>query len=111
MVAARATECDQWRAGPTVARVTNARGLEEAGLLLRPAVDGDVERWWQLLRDPEQQRYGAPAFVTLPTGPEGLAERVERSAAAWADGSPATLVVADAHARYKSNADGQNSQV
>ncbi len=64
----------------------------EAGLLLRPAVATDATRWLELLRDPDQQRYGAPAFVPVPTDEGELEERIAGSATAWAEGKPGTLV-------------------
>ena len=70
----------------------------EAGLplRLRPAVDTDAGRWLELLRDPDQRRYGSPAFVPVPAHVDELGEHVEKSRTAWAERVPGTLVVTDA---------------
>ena len=72
--------------------MTNGTGIVEAGLLLRPAVAEDAERWLELLKDPDYQAYAAPSFVPLATDSGELAERIAGSAAAWAEGRPGTLV-------------------
>ena len=64
-------------------------------MLLRPAVAGDAQRWLEMLRDADSQRYGAPFFVPLPTDAAGLGDRLAASATAWADGTPGPLVVVD----------------
>lgn len=66
------------------------------GVLLRPAREGDVSRWLEMMRDPEYVQYAAPAFVTLPTDPAGLAESITSSQTSWADGTPGTLVAVPA---------------
>ncbi len=65
-------------------------------LRLRPAVDADAGRWLELLRDPDQRRYGSPAFIPVPDDVGELTERVERSRTTWAERVPGTLVVTDA---------------
>ena len=79
---------------PSVSRVADEDGIAEAGLLLRPALAGDSERWLEMIRDPDYQTYGAPAFVPLATNAAELAPSLTSSATAWADGTPGTLVVA-----------------
>lgn len=72
-------------------------GIDEGlPVRLRPARESDRTRWLETLRDPEQLRFGSPAFVPVPTVVGDLTERLERSRSAWVDRSPATLVVADA---------------
>jgi len=64
----------------------------EAGLLLRPAVAEDAERWLEMLGNLDYQRYAAPSFVPLPADIGDLADRIAASSTAWAEGKPGTLV-------------------
>jgi len=68
------------------------------GVVLRPAVAGDAERWLEMLHDPDHLRFASPAFVTLPAEVDALAERVATSATTWSGGGPGTLVVVAAEA-------------
>lgn len=71
-------------------------GIDDGlGFRLRPAVDADAERWLAMLQDPEQRRFGSPAFVPVPTEVAGVAESLERSRTAWVERAPGTLVVTD----------------
>jgi RimJ/RimL family protein N-acetyltransferase len=81
------------RARPTVFGVTTPQGIEGEGVLLRPAVADDAQRWLELLQDADSRRYGAPFFVPLPAGTAVLGERITGSATAWAEGGPGPLVV------------------
>ncbi|MGH3348099.1 MAG: GNAT family N-acetyltransferase [Nocardioides sp.] len=72
-------------------------GIDDgSGVLLRPARDGDAERWLELLHDPDHLTYASPAFVTLPTDTAGLAEHISKSQSSWEERAPGTLVVAPA---------------
>jgi RimJ/RimL family protein N-acetyltransferase len=63
------------------------------GIRLRPLRDDDGERLLEMLHDPDQLRWGAPAFVGVPTDVAALAERIAESPQAWADGRPGTLAI------------------
>ena len=63
------------------------------GLLLRVPEAGDRERWLELVHDPEQRRFGTPAFVVLPTSVEELDARFAEAAERFADGAPTTLSI------------------
>jgi RimJ/RimL family protein N-acetyltransferase len=65
-------------------------------LLLRAPVRDDRERWFELLHDPEQLRFGMPAFVPLPESASDLDARVEDAGERFADTQPGTLVVGTA---------------
>ena len=67
----------------------------ESGLLLRPAVAADAQRWLEMLRDPDHRAYGTPSFVPVPTTTDDLAERIAGSARAWGERTPSTLVAVD----------------
>lgn len=76
-------------------------GIDEGlPLRLRPAVDADAPRWVEMLRDPDQRRYGSPAFVPVPQDVGDVAETLERSRTSWAARTPGTLVVTDASDRF-----------
>ena len=62
------------------------------GIVLRPPSHADARRWFELFRDPEELRFGLPAFVTLPAIVEELIQSAQES---WQAGEPATLVAAD----------------
>jgi RimJ/RimL family protein N-acetyltransferase len=66
------------------------------GLALRAPVAADRERWLELLHEPEQLRFGAPAFVSLPVTVEELDERVAAAAEQFAAGEPTTLAIVEA---------------
>ena len=75
--------------------MTTGAGIDDgSGVLLRPAEPSDAERWLEMIRDSECQKYGSPAFVDVPTDVAGLADRIESSRTAWAEGSPGTFIVA-----------------
>lgn len=42
------------------------------GLALRALLPGDRERLFELTQDPEQRRFGSPAFVVVPASVEDL---------------------------------------
>lgn len=66
------------------------------GIRLRPVHDADAERVLEMLHDPDQLRWGSPAFVEVPTDVAALAQRIQESREAWAERRPGTLaVVAD----------------
>src|SRR5690349_12380656 len=48
-----------------------------------------------MLHDPDQLRWGAPAFVPVPEGVADLTERIAASPQAWADRLPGTLAITD----------------
>lgn len=77
-----------------------ARGAidDGSGVVLRPAREGDAERWLEMLRDPDYVTFATPAFVQLATDPAGLTEHVERSVVAWQEQAPGTLVAVAAEA-------------
>ncbi|ROR90193.1 GNAT family N-acetyltransferase [Nocardioides aurantiacus] len=64
------------------------------GLVLRPAHHDDLQRWFELYEDPDEQRYGTPTFVVLPTSVQQLEPRVEESRLHFDDRVPGRLVVA-----------------
>lgn len=71
-------------------------GIDEGtGIRLRPLHDGDAARLLEMLHDPDQRRWGAPAFVPLPEDVAGLADQIAGSAATWADRQPGTLAITD----------------
>jgi RimJ/RimL family protein N-acetyltransferase len=63
------------------------------GILLRLPLPGDRERWLELVHDPEQRRFGTPAFVTLPTTVEDLDARFAAAAEHFAASEPTTLSI------------------
>jgi RimJ/RimL family protein N-acetyltransferase len=64
------------------------------GLVLRPAQEGDRERWFELFHDPLELRFGLPAFAPVPQTLTELDERMVRTAEAFAAQEPGSLVVA-----------------
>lgn len=68
------------------------------GLVLRPPAVGDLDRWFDLYRDPEELRFGTPSVVVLPTSVQQLEPRVEEGRRHFDDLVPGRLVVADAAA-------------
>ncbi len=66
------------------------------GLVLRPALLGDLDRWFDLYRDPDELRFGTPTVVVLPTTPRQLEPRVAESRLHFDDLVPGRLVVAGA---------------
>lgn len=65
------------------------------GIRLRPLHDDDAPRLLEMLLDPDQRRWGAPAFVPVPADVGELAERIAASPQAWADRQPGTLAITD----------------
>ena len=76
--------------------VRPAPAITGDGLLLRLPARGDRERWLELVHDPEQRRFGTPAFVTLPTTVDQLDARFAEAAEHFADGRPTTLAIVPA---------------
>ena len=72
--------------------------IEGEGLLLRPPVSEDGERWLQSYSDPEELRFGVPAGFPVPSTLADLDERAETARAAWAARQPGSLVIAEADA-------------
>ncbi len=70
---------------------------EGTGVRLRPLHDDDAPRLLEMLHDPDQLRWGAPAFVPVPDDVGELAGRIADSAGAWAEQQPGTLAITDAH--------------
>ncbi len=68
------------------------------GLVLRLPARGDRERWLELVHDPEQRRFGTPAFVVLPRTVDELDARFAEAAESFATGRPTTLAIASAEA-------------
>lgn len=69
-------------------------GIDEGtGLRLRPLRVADADRVLETLHDPDQRRWGSPAFVEVPATTDDLADRIAGSVGAWEDGSPGTLAV------------------
>lgn len=66
------------------------------GLHLRVPVPGDRDRWLELLHDPDQLRYGSPAFVTPPESVDQLDERVTAASEQFAVLQPGSLVIVEA---------------
>ena len=66
------------------------------GLVLRVPVADDRPRWFELLHDPDNQRYGMPVFVPVPETFEELDERTAEAAVRFAAVEPGTLVIAAA---------------
>jgi RimJ/RimL family protein N-acetyltransferase/8-oxo-dGTP pyrophosphatase MutT (NUDIX family) len=68
----------------------------EHGLVLRPPRQSDSQRWFELLHDDTHLRYGTPAFLSLPDGPEKLSTAIKGAVQAHANGQPAMFVIAAA---------------
>ncbi len=69
-------------------------GLDEGtGIRLRPLAARDGDRLLAMLDDPDQRRWGSPAFVEVPTELSALEDRYARSRDAWDDAGPGTLAV------------------
>ena len=66
------------------------------GLVLRPPVPDDRERWLELFGDADHLRFSRPTFVEVPTSVEDLDERVRGGQLGAASCAPGTLVVTDA---------------
>ena len=66
------------------------------GLVLRVPVPADRQRWLELFHDPENQRFGMPAFVPVPETFEQLDERMVEATERFGALEPGTLVIAEA---------------
>ncbi len=72
-------------------------GLDDGnGVRLRPFRDRDAARLLEMLHDPDQRRWGSPAFVEVPVDVAGLTERISASQEAWDGRRPGPLAVVDA---------------
>jgi len=50
--------------------MSTGAGIVESGLLLRPAVVGDVERWLEMLGDPDHRAFASGVITCSPeSGP------------------------------------------
>lgn len=76
-------------------RELRSGGIEGEGLLLRPPAHGDRRRWLEMYADPDELRWGLPVGVPVPGSIEEMDEHVTKAAAAWAEGTPGSLVVSD----------------
>jgi RimJ/RimL family protein N-acetyltransferase len=63
------------------------------GLGLRLPEEYDAARWLELIRDPDQLRFGTPSFVQLPETPEDIAVRVAEARRKYAAHEPNTFVI------------------
>lgn len=68
------------------------------GLVLRPPIREDRERWLELMQDPAQLTHGSPAFVKLPKTVEDLDGRMAEAAERFAAGEPGMLTIAESDA-------------
>lgn len=76
--------------------VTDPDVILGEGLVLRVPVRADRSRWLVMARDPDQLRFGSPAFVAVPETVEDLDVRIALAATAYASVTPGTLVMAGA---------------
>lgn len=65
------------------------------GLGLRAPAAADRERWLELLHEPEELRFGTPAFVPLPATVEELDGRVVAAREQFRAGAPTTLAIVE----------------
>jgi RimJ/RimL family protein N-acetyltransferase len=66
------------------------------GLVLRPPHEADHAGWLDLYADPDEIRFGLPAFVPLPDTDAMIAEVVATARRRIEAGEPASFVIADA---------------
>lgn len=71
------------------------RVIEADGLVLRPPVEADAKRWFELARDPDEARWARPVFVDPIVSVEDVVPRILEAGTAIEDGQPATYVIAD----------------
>ena len=63
------------------------------GIDLRLPTSADRERWFELINDPDELRFGVPAFVSLPETAESLDSRVADAVEAYAARAPGSFAI------------------
>jgi len=71
--------------------------LEYDGVVLRVPGPADRGRWFELITDPVEQRYGAPVFVVVPVSLEALDSHVQDAVDRFEKGEPGLFVIAESH--------------
>ncbi len=66
------------------------------GIDLRVPTSSDRQRWFELMHDPDELRFGLPAFVPVPETVESLDGRLAEAAEAYAARSPGPFSIVDA---------------
>ena len=75
----------------------DVRMIRGEGIGLRVPVPADRQRWLELAHDPEQRRFGTPAFISVPETVEDLDERIAEAGARFEAGEPSTLTIVEGH--------------
>ncbi len=65
------------------------------GIDLRLPTSADRERWFELIHDPDELRFGLPAFVPVPETVESLDGRVVDAAEAYAARAPGSFAIVE----------------
>ena len=65
------------------------------GIELRLPTAADRQRWFELIHDPDELRFGLPAFVPLPETVESLDSRVAEAGEAYAARAPGSFAIVD----------------
>ena len=73
----------------------DVRMIRGEGIGLRVPVPADRQRWLELLHDPQQRRFGTPAFISVPETVEELDERIAEASARFEAGKPSTLTIVE----------------
>src|SRR6266508_6390184 len=55
------------------------------------------QRWFELIWDPDEQRFGVPAFIAVPDSVDALDSHVQDARDRFDKGEPGLLVIAEAH--------------
>jgi RimJ/RimL family protein N-acetyltransferase len=63
------------------------------GVELRLPSRSDCQRWFELIHDPEELRFGLPAFVPVPETVDSLAGRIPEAAEAYAARAPGAFAI------------------
>ncbi|HEY3016054.1 MAG TPA: GNAT family N-acetyltransferase [Nocardioides sp.] len=71
--------------------------IEYDGVVLRVPEVTDRQRWFELIWDPDEQRYGVPAFIAVPDSVDALDSHVQDARDRFDKGEPGLLVIAEAH--------------
>jgi RimJ/RimL family protein N-acetyltransferase len=65
------------------------------GIDLRLPTSADRQRWFELIHDPDELRFGLPAFVPVPQTVESLDSRLVDAAEAYAARAPGSFAIVD----------------